>query len=351
MSVPGSYWGTAARRGEAVQQYICIINDFTLLHSFSATQKGPAFQLMECGVTGSEGNSEPFWMPYPYPFLEFWYKENPIKPLPLNLPAAQTTAGEGHVNGEEDTETKQNRTEVYQYLDRVRSFKVTSGKQKGRMCHSYKCNILCANGVKCGGSVTIYGKSTSPYFKHVRRKAKMCNAHFEVSRLLDVSSCRQVQLPDGSFVTVFNFEECFPHHVRFTWLVAAGMAMRMNRSPALLEYVRGFEPRAVLPHNETIHRIAFDREDVYKGLRFYNGEKALTVKRWLNRTSADASGLTFEEWDPISEDDLDPNVQPAFMVVNSSENVRGVSTHLPWVAGRRQSSRKSCQKPCKEYLL
>ena len=63
---------------------------------------------------------------------------------------------------------------------------------------------------------------------------------------------------------------------------------------------------------------------VYKGMRFYNGEKALCVKRWLHRLDADSSGLTFEDWDPSAED-LDPNVQPAFMIVNSSE-VRGVAT-------------------------
>ena len=63
---------------------------------------------------------------------------------------------------------------------------------------------------------------------------------------------------------------------------------------------------------------------VYKGMRFYNGEKALCVKRWLNRIDADSSGLAFEDWDPSAED-LDPNAQPAFMIVNSSE-VRGVAT-------------------------
>ena len=59
-------------------------------------------------------------------------------------------------------------------------------------------------------------------------------------------------------------------------------------------------------------------------VRFSNGEKALCVKRWLNRTAADSSGLTFENWNP-SEDELDPNAQPAFMIVNSSE-VRGIAT-------------------------
>ncbi|KAL1527205.1 hypothetical protein AB1Y20_015884 [Prymnesium parvum] len=60
VTIPGSHWGSAARRGEANLQYICIINEFTL--------------------RGAEGNSEPFWMEYPTPFLQFWYKDNPPPP-------------------------------------------------------------------------------------------------------------------------------------------------------------------------------------------------------------------------------------------------------------------------------
>ena len=63
--------------------------------------------------------------------------------------------------------------------------------------------------------------------------------------------------------------------------------------------------------------------EVYKGVRFYDGEKALTVKRWLHRVDEDASGLTFREWDP-SEDELDADAQPAHMIINSSE-MRGVA--------------------------
>lgn len=64
--------------------------------------------------------------------------------------------------------------------------------------------------------------------------------------------------------------------------------------------------------------------EVYKGVRFYDGEKALTVKRWLHRVDEDASGLTFGPWEP-SEDELDPNEQRAHMIINMSE-VRGVGT-------------------------
>ena len=52
--------------------------------------------------------------------------------------------------------------------------------------------------------------------------------------------------------------------------------------------------------------------------------EAITVKRWLHRLDEDASGLTFEDWEP-SEGELNPNAQHAFMIVNSSE-VRGVAS-------------------------
>jgi len=56
---------------------------------------------------------------------------------------------------------------------------------------------------------------------------------------------------------------------------------------------------------------------VYKGTRFYNGDHALRVKRWLHRVVEDASGLTFEEWDPLK--DADDSQTPVPMIINSSE--------------------------------
>jgi hypothetical protein len=41
----------------------------------------------------------------------------------------------------------------------------------------------------------------------------------------------------------------------------------------------------------------------YKGRRFYNGDCALMVDVWLHRVDEDASGLTFEEWDPSADTD------------------------------------------------
>jgi len=55
----------------------------------------------------------------------------------------------------------------------------------------------------------------------------------------------------------------------------------------------------------------------YKGTRFYDGERALVFKRWLNRVDEDASGLTFEEWE--STENVDSSKMPVAMIINSSE--------------------------------
>jgi len=53
----------------------------------------------------------------------------------------------------------------------------------------------------------------------------------------------------------------------------------------------------------------------YRGTRFYNGDCALVIKRWLNRVEEDVSGLTFQEWTP----DVDTWRPPEAMMINSSE--------------------------------
>ena len=52
-------------------------------------------------------------------------------------------------------------------------------------------------------------------------------------------------------------------------------------------------------------------------MHFYDGERALVIKRWLNRVDEDASGLTFEEWDPT--ENFDSSQMPVAMIINSSE--------------------------------
>ena len=64
---------------------------------------------------------------------------------------------------------------------------------------------------------------------------------------------------------------------------------------------------------------------VCKGTRFYNGDRALRVKRWLHQEDEDAAGLTFEEWDPIK--DADDSQTPVPMSINSSQ-LRGAGFNL-----------------------
>ena len=64
---------------------------------------------------------------------------------------------------------------------------------------------------------------------------------------------------------------------------------------------------------------------MYKGKRFYNGDRALRGKRCLHRVDEDASGLIFEEWDPIK--DANDSQTPVPMITNSSE-LRGAGFNL-----------------------
>jgi hypothetical protein len=73
-----------------------------------------------------------------------------------------------------------------------------------------------------------------------------------------------VRNSSGGWVTVLNFEEAFPHHMRFVWMVAGGMPVKLRQNALMREYVRGFEPRAVLPHHDTVHRIATAIDEVQR---------------------------------------------------------------------------------------
>ena len=42
---------------------------------------------------------------------------------------------------------------------------------------------------------------------------------------------------------------------------------------------------------------------MYKGTRFFNGDRALVVNQWLHCVDEDASGLTFEKWNQAQDVD------------------------------------------------
>jgi len=78
--------------------------------------------------------------------------------------------------------------------------------------------------------------------------------------------------------------------------------------------MRGMELRTSCEKKFNLTRRSW--ED-YKGTQFYNGQQALVVERWLNQVQEDASGLTFEEWNPAQ--DAVTSQPPVAMLINLSE--------------------------------
>ena len=79
-------------------------------------------KLSEMGTDGQGGNSEAFWMRYPFPFLNFWYATYPLQPTAIDTTAEVTAdvTAEAEVETEEKAKT---RSIVYKYLELVRSEK------------------------------------------------------------------------------------------------------------------------------------------------------------------------------------------------------------------------------------
>ena len=221
--IPGEHWGTSCPPADRSKLFQCTVIDYTLLHVHSPTERWPAMKLVEMGLDGQGGNSESFWMRYPYPFLKFWYGTYPVQD-PQTSAVAQPTVETGDVD-EEAAETKDT-SAVYRYLTPLRS-----EKRKGRQGNIFTCTVMkqvqTVSGEMqqaCGAQCTLFGKTTGPFFKQVRRAAKAgCSGHKAVLEELNISSYRQVRNESGAWVNVFKFEEAFPHHLRFVWMVADGM--------------------------------------------------------------------------------------------------------------------------------
>jgi hypothetical protein len=249
--LPGSAWGSACPAADANKMFVVAITDFFLAHRERANSLPiQAFQLQEQGEDGCAGNSVPFMMAYPDPFLRHWYDTYPQELQALKNPQSIANQVEGTIPEDDVGEGWKVRSEAWQHVKIVGSEKVVGGKQNGCLKHHGVCMIEEAGRV-CGSKMTIYGNSTTVIFKHIRRFARKdgCTGHRSALDLLNASSSRKVQLPSGEWVTVHSFEEAFPHHCDFAWLVAGGLSMRLNRRPIFLEYIRGFQPRAVMPHN------------------------------------------------------------------------------------------------------
>lgn len=282
LDVPGTAWGSACPAGDDKKIFKCTIVDIRLMRKFDEGKKeesiSDGIQLTEMGVDGTGGNSVNFWMKYPLPFLSHFYKSHPSR-LPQGYGAgtgpradaeggAAAAAPVAGTDADDDSGAvpdEKHNEKVYTHLQLLRAFKVNdkNSKQHNRICSKFTCTIvrdsngMSRHGLTCKSPVTVWGKSSGPFFKHCRRFAKKgCAGHIEVLKELNELSVRQVLMPDGNYVTVHSFKESFTHHIGFTWLVAGGMPMRNSRKPLFRSYIRGYEPRALLPSNVSVHRIA-----------------------------------------------------------------------------------------------
>ena len=262
MKLPGKFWGTSGRPRDAAVSFEVVVSDYQLMHESAEGKKDyhKAFKITEMGTDGTGGTSDDFWMVYPMPFLTEYYKNFPDE-LKTNLPKhpdAEDVSDDADEEGSdpEDSDKKRKQALAYKWMELGHTVRVN-----GRLKHHFTCKVVLTNGLNagttCGRPITVYSNSTGVFYKHVRRKAaKGCDAHQALAELANRDSCRQVRMPDGTYEPVNTFAMSFPRHIRFVWLVAQGMSMRYSRNPAFKEFVTAHDPRAVLPHNVSVHRIA-----------------------------------------------------------------------------------------------
>ena len=159
------------------------------------------------------------------------------------------------------------------------------GPNHGKRQQIWSCCVMRASGELCGSTRTLtFDKpskvpANSNLSTHIREEAKKCTKHADALLQLNEGSKNQVLSADGTYLTVFTFEEAFPHHVNYVMCVAKGeISAVTGKKPMFRKYIRGehrrppplpppapptwlalasgFEPRAAFPHHEIQHRIA-----------------------------------------------------------------------------------------------
>ena len=108
----------------------------------------------------------------------------------------------------------------------------------------------------CGKQIPIIDTNTGNAMAHFKRETIAgCEAHGEASRNINARNPKMVTV-NGESCPVFTFEDNFPHHVDFVYMVADGLPKHLKERESFKKYVQGYAPHATHPHNVTIGRIA-----------------------------------------------------------------------------------------------
>ena len=277
VAIPGSFWQGRMSEDERKTKYLCTIRDFELIHKWDDGRPPTnAIQLQEMGEGGEgslehgDASGEIFWVPYPTPFLKFFYDTFPdMMPMPKGTDDAAVQIVEG-VKKEDANAPKHDvhpdfphvrlgTSEVYRCFAINSDTLVESGPRSGMFKASFECVITCQDGSACGSLVHIYHRrdracSTTNLISHVKHSSD--RAHQEAAKKITENSSNTIILEDGAVVQKHNFAENFPHLVDLLWLRAAGLTQALMEKDEFRDYVRRYDARASFPDNRTMHRIA-----------------------------------------------------------------------------------------------
>ena len=100
IKVLGSHWDGRMSAEEKKTAYLCTVLDFDVMHKMPGkTTPEQEFKVQEMGEAGTgslekgDASGETFWIAYPMPYLEFYYKTFPLE-LPWEHPGRVAAIGD-----------------------------------------------------------------------------------------------------------------------------------------------------------------------------------------------------------------------------------------------------------------
>jgi hypothetical protein len=215
---------------------------------------------------------------YPFPFLKYFYKAHPEKlpdghrdkPEVAATPAAAHTTDAAIVTVTPSTaatiaatpnglpQLKQEAPVFVFFALEKDELCGKPGVHHGKRQQVWTCKVHNCDGQLCGAKRTLTcdvptrAPPNSNLVGHIREEAKKCPYHAAVLEKINESSKNQILQPDGSYATVFSFEESFEHHVNYVMCVAKGeISAVTGKKPMFRKYIRGAFPCSP-PHSPSL---------------------------------------------------------------------------------------------------